>query len=177
MQISKIRYNQLLHSISESLLSKTISFTQKRTSISGDILHIIKHSRRSLLFHGKAAWQKSSGPKFDVTMGFFDGAEVCELVNLHHLSKALGTYTVGLYRHDGLAILRTTSLDRNRTHPKKRNPNLSKFWAKNHGGSKPHLNRLSTCSPQFQLRKIFALTRNPTINRYTSMPNLTTLRQ
>ena len=44
-------------------------------------------------------------------MGSFDGAEVCELVGLfllHQLSEIFGKNNVGLYRDNGLAILRNT---------------------------------------------------------------------
>ena len=42
---------------------------------------------------------------FDVTMGSFDGAEVCELVGLYLLSQLQHlAMNVGLYRDDGLAI-------------------------------------------------------------------------
>ncbi len=46
---------------------------------------------------------------FDVTMGSYDGAEVCELVGLfilNILAKHLGKSNVGLYRDDGLAIVK-----------------------------------------------------------------------
>ena len=46
-------------------------------------------------------------------MGYFDGiVEVCELVGsfvLHQLSQLLEHYSVGFYRHDGLAILKRLS--------------------------------------------------------------------
>ena len=45
-------------------------------------------------------------------MGAYDGAEICELVGLYALSllnKKLNTYSVGLYRDDGLAVLRRAS--------------------------------------------------------------------
>ena len=48
---------------------------------------------------------------FDVTMGSHDGAEVCELVGLFLLNKLVVTFgkdNVGLYRDDGLLILRGT---------------------------------------------------------------------
>ena len=51
---------------------------------------------------------KSNGSLFDVTMGSYDGAEVCELVGLfilHQLSQLVGVKNIGLYRDDGLAIL------------------------------------------------------------------------
>ena len=50
--------------------------------------------------------KKNGNPLFDVTMGSFDGAEVCELVGLYLLNKIkplLGSNNVGLYRDDGLA--------------------------------------------------------------------------
>ena len=49
---------------------------------------------------------------FDVTMGSFDGAEVCELVGLYILSKLqalLGQANIGLYRDDGLAVVQRES--------------------------------------------------------------------
>jgi hypothetical protein len=65
------------------------------------------HARKSLLFAEESAWVKSSGdPSFDVTMGSFDGAELCELVGLyilHLLGDQFGTEYMGLYRDDGLA--------------------------------------------------------------------------
>ena len=49
---------------------------------------------------------------FDVTMGSFDGAEVCELVGLYLQNKLLSVMSkeqFGLYRDDGLAAIRGTS--------------------------------------------------------------------
>ena len=49
---------------------------------------------------------------FDVTMGSFDGAEVCELIGLfllNNLSEKYGKNNVGLYRDDGLVLLRNAS--------------------------------------------------------------------
>ena len=71
--------------------------------------NIIKHARKSLLFYGKCAWEKKgSNDMFDVTMGSYDGAEICELVGLYLLnllSTKLGKECVGLYRDDGLAAV------------------------------------------------------------------------
>ena len=44
---------------------------------------------------------------FDVTMGSYDGAEVCELVGLYILDQLGSKYNkenIGLYRDDGLAV-------------------------------------------------------------------------
>ena len=52
---------------------------------------------------------------FDVTMGSFDGAEVCELVGLYLLDKLshlTGKENTGLYRDDGLSAIRCSSARR-----------------------------------------------------------------
>ena len=76
-------------------------------------VYIYMHSRRSLLFDDGKAWVKlNKSANFDVVMGSYDGAEVCELVGvfiLNELSKQLPKQAIGLYRDDGLAILRNAS--------------------------------------------------------------------
>ena len=59
------------------------------------------HCRKSLLFDNETAWtKKNHSNMFDVTMGSIDGAEVCELI---------GKNNVGLYRDDGLVLLKNAS--------------------------------------------------------------------
>eukprot|EP00794_Sanderia_malayensis_P008522 gene8522-biopygen6821 len=70
------------------------------------------HSRKSLLFNDNNAWMKKDNSNFDVTMGSYDGAEVCELVGLLILNNLCNTYgkdNIGLYRDDGLAVFRNTT--------------------------------------------------------------------
>lgn len=66
------------------------------------------HARKSLLFDKSSAWiKKGDNPLFDVTMGSFDGAEICELVGLYILQKLdsiVAKNRIGLYRDDGLGI-------------------------------------------------------------------------
>ena len=96
-------------SIPEENLDAAIVFAQMNTNISNDDIRIIKHSRKSLLFHNTDAWKKKSEFCFDVTMGILDGAEVCELVGifiLSHLTKCINRNDVGLYRDDGLIVVR-----------------------------------------------------------------------
>ena len=98
-------------SISEKLLTDAIEYANKFVKIDKKSIEIIMHCRKSLLFCEGEAWSKESYDRFDVTMGSFDGAEVCELVGLYlpyHLSGILGKEAVGLYRDDGLSILRNT---------------------------------------------------------------------
>ena len=70
------------------------------------------HARKSLLFNNGTTWIKKDSNLFDVTMGSFDGAEICELVGLFILNKLATTYgkdNIGLYRDDGLAIFKNIS--------------------------------------------------------------------
>ena len=73
---------------------------------------IIKHSRKSLLFNKSETWMKKDSALFDVAMGAFDGAEVCELVGyflLHKLSEKYKRKSLALHRDDGLAIFKNLS--------------------------------------------------------------------
>ena len=48
----------------------------------------MNHYRKSLLFYDYKTWNKKSTDScFDVTVGSFDGAEMCELVGLYMKSK------------------------------------------------------------------------------------------
>ena len=61
----------------------------------------------SLLFHKSETWMKKGSGLFDIAMGAFDGAEVCELVGnllLHKLPGKCKRKNLALYRVDGLAI-------------------------------------------------------------------------
>ena len=94
-------------SISEKLLSDAINFASSHSNITPEEKEIIFHCRKSLLFHDENPWVKQGNTNFDVTMGSFDGAEVCELVGLFILEKiksTLNSPNIGLYRDDGLAV-------------------------------------------------------------------------
>ena len=56
--------------------------------------------------------KKLSDSPFEVTMGSYDGAEICELVGIYilsHLTTFIGKKDVGLYRDDGLIILQQSN--------------------------------------------------------------------
>ena len=79
--------------------------------ISKQDIDVIYHARKSLLFSNQVEWVRKKkdgeGGLFDVTMGCYDGAEVCELVGLYLLNeieKHIGKADIGLYRDDGLAM-------------------------------------------------------------------------
>ena len=89
-------------SITESLLDKVMTWARSLIDISNDHITIIKHVRKSLLFYNDKVWVKNNNQDslFDVTMGSYDGAEVCELVGLFLLNKLAVTFgkdNVGLY--------------------------------------------------------------------------------
>ena len=95
-------------SISQDLLIDAIDFARQYTNISEQEKDVILHSRKSLLFDNEQPWSKRNNSSlFDVTMGSYDGAEICELVGLFILSKLTAVYkrnsSIGLYRDDGLA--------------------------------------------------------------------------
>ena len=77
-------------SISEKLLNEALAWASDLTTITENDISIIKHARKSLLFGNGKLWTKKDGSNslFDVTMGSFDGAEICELVGLN-LFKSL----------------------------------------------------------------------------------------
>ncbi len=100
-------------SISENLLDQALSWASNLAIITKDEISIIKHARKSLLFNDGKPWTKNdSNSLFVVTMGSYDGAEICELVGLFILNKLgqkFGKENIGLYRDDGLAIIKSKS--------------------------------------------------------------------
>ena len=60
--------------------------------------------RKTLLFNNSKPWVKKTGNEnFDVPMGCYDGAEVCELVGTYILNKLkniTNKENIGLYRDD-----------------------------------------------------------------------------
>ena len=67
-------------SIKEALLIKAINFAETLVHITNEDKVIIKHARKSLLYDNSEPWMKKDSGLFDVTLGAYDGAEVCELV-------------------------------------------------------------------------------------------------
>ena len=100
-------------SILEEILDNAVLFAQQYINFLEKDLSIIKHCRKSLLYNNDEPWQKKNTENcFDVTMGSFHGAEICELVGictLSLLSNELDKQSTGLYRDDGLVLLRNTS--------------------------------------------------------------------
>ena len=88
-------------------MNKAIEFAKTIVDIPDEDLSVIMQSRKTL-FSEKVPWvKKERGQDFDVPMGCYDGAEVCEIVGsylLNLLGNILDKDLAGLYRDDGLAI-------------------------------------------------------------------------
>ena len=104
---------QYYPSIGEMLLIKALDFAATYTVIADEERNIVMHARKSVIFKDGQAWiKKGNGSMFDVTMGSFDGAEVCELVGaylLNQLAEHIPKEQISLYCDDGLAIIKNAS--------------------------------------------------------------------
>ena len=100
-------------SISEEISGNAILFPQQYIDIPEKDLRIMKHCRKSLLYNNNEPWEKKNTEScFYITMDSFDGAQIRELVGIHILSllqNELDKRSTGLYRDDGLVLLRNTS--------------------------------------------------------------------
>ena len=101
----------ILTSITKNTPHQTLKFAKQHTNIDKNHLRIINYCRKSLLFSDKKKnmEKKSTGSCFDITMGSFEGAGICGLVGLYIQSKVekiLPKSNFGLYRDDGLTLLR-----------------------------------------------------------------------
>ena len=99
-------------SIKSNHLKSVIEFARRFTSISDEEVNIIDHTCNSILTYNGSTWtKKDQDSTFDVPMGSYFGAELCDLVGLHILDKLQKSYMpnqIGLYRDDGLATIRYT---------------------------------------------------------------------
>ena len=95
-------------SITLQLLKNAITWARQFCPISDLDEDVFMHCRRTFLFHDGKAWVKRENPDFDVPIGSFDGAEICEITGLYILNKLISSNigltkeNTGLYRDDGL---------------------------------------------------------------------------
>ena len=92
-------------SITEKLLTAALDWATTFAPITEEQRKTIFHVRQNFLFNNSEPWVKKGDKNFDVPMGAYDSAEVCDIVGLYllNLLKPIGIQ-VGLYRDDGLAI-------------------------------------------------------------------------
>ena len=94
-------------SISEKLLDKAVLFVKSHYNFTPDKLEIVLHSRKALLFWNQSTWVKKYGNEdFDIPIGCYDGAKICQLVGIYIQSKLCKVMNK---KDFGLGILRNTS--------------------------------------------------------------------
>ena len=96
-------------SISENLLKKSLAFAEKFVTITNKERNTIMHARKTILKNNDETWIKKEG-LFDVGMGANDSAEVAELVGLMllwNIRELIPEIQFGLYRDDGLGVMKT----------------------------------------------------------------------
>ena len=106
-------------SITLDVLNKALAYARSLIpTITDRDVNIILNARKSLLFSDNSPWVKKESGEFDVTMGSYDGAEICELVGLFLLSKLssqFGKGNIGLYRDDGLMVTKSNARQSDKT--------------------------------------------------------------
>ena len=100
-------------SISTKRFDEAVSFAKLYYDFNSEELETIMLSRKTLSFREDSTWVKKEGDEdFDIPMGCYHDAEICEPVGIYvqnKLCKLMTTKDFGLYRDDGLGILRNTS--------------------------------------------------------------------
>ena len=85
-----------------------------------------------MIFHNEEPWEKiNNANDFDVPMGSYDGAEVCELVGIFlqsELSEVMEKLSYGLYRDDGLGVFRRLGKPDIERRKKAYHPDLQAPW-------------------------------------------------
>ena len=93
-------------------MKNAIQFAADSTDINKNGFQVIFHARKSLFFHSNQPWIKRDSDTFDVTMGAYDGAEICELMGillLLLLSNRYSSSNIGLHRDDGFSVFKKSS--------------------------------------------------------------------
>ena len=94
-------------SIDKNLLLKALKWCRKYVDVTDDEIEIIMAARKAMLYLDGQPWSKKGGDIFDVGMGFFDGAEVCEVIGLFMLEEIRKDLKIncGIYRDDGCGVI------------------------------------------------------------------------
>ena len=99
-------------SITIELLNKALDWASQFVAITSDERKSIIDSRKSFLVFKGEHWIKKTNPDFDVTMGGYDVAEVCDLCGLFILSKLNDlklNMNIGGYKDDFLGASRASA--------------------------------------------------------------------
>ena len=72
----------ILENVNKEFINKedgSINFVRQHVNIKIEDFSIVQHARKSLLYNKKILWQKKNTNLFDVAMGAYNEAEVCEI--------------------------------------------------------------------------------------------------
>lgn len=99
--------------ITKAAVMKAFKFAKRYVEVTDDDIEIVVHSCKTVLSYNNDIWiKKDNDNNFDVPMGSYHGAELCELMGLFLLDKLRSTFKVGeygIYRDDGLAVVENSS--------------------------------------------------------------------
>ena len=88
---------------------KAIEFSKRYTKFNDDKIELLIHTYQTVLCYYNRVWTKSSNKEnFDIAMGSYHGAEVCDLVGLFILNEItfiIGPLNIGLHRDDALGVI------------------------------------------------------------------------
>ena len=93
--------------ISEELLNAALDWAKNYVPISNFDRDTIFQARKPIMVFDGKYWTKQKNPNFDVAMGSYDGAEICDLCGLFllaELNKLNLNATFGSYKDDGLGV-------------------------------------------------------------------------
>ena len=100
-------------SIKKEHITKAIKFAEEYTKFNKQEINTLIHTCQTIISYDNRIWTKKSNiNNFDIAMGSFQGAEVCDLIGLYILSEIspiTGPLNIGLYRDDGLAVIKQSS--------------------------------------------------------------------
>ena len=68
---------------------KSLIYAKSIEAIGEKVVKVIRQSHKSLLFDHNNVWAKKEKPNWDVTMGSYDGVEMCKLTGLYILNNVL----------------------------------------------------------------------------------------
>ena len=102
--------NGYYSSITPTLMEKKLDWAMAYVDVTPQQRKIIHQACQSFLYSEGMPWVKKGEVNFDVGMGAFHGAQVCELVGLFllNLLKGLPNFEAILYRDDGLGVTSST---------------------------------------------------------------------
>ena len=76
------------HQFQKIVSAEAISYARTIITIEDKVIDVIKLARKLLVFRKEGTWVKrGENPPFYLTMGSFDGAEICEIIRIYLLEK------------------------------------------------------------------------------------------